>query len=274
MSEANILNPTAGDPLNPDQGYSEGLPELHDELLMDGGDIFTRQTRFYGRIYELVWLRRAKSVMHALRQWEEQYRRDFFTFIDYERTRRFSGRLILDAAQKVIFEGNERWTMRGRFIELVGKPMNTYPTDWSRDAIFIEERDGSGTDLVVLTGTGWFYNAYSSFHGGAAYTSSSDSSSGQTGEWEYFGYGCRVWFLKDNNRGVVEVTVTRVSDGVVVYGPTNTDLYNATEVASAALVTKSDLPLGRYRVKVKKTGTKNASSSGYTVEADAIEVMR
>jgi len=272
MSEANILNPTAGDPLNPDQGYSEGLPELHDELLMDGGDIFTRQTRFYGRIYELVWSRRAKSVMHTLRQWEEQYRRDFFTLIDHERTRRFSGRLILDAAQKVIFEGNERWTMRGRFIELVGKPMNTYPSDWTRDAIFLEERDGSGTDLFASAGT-WAFAAHANAHGGSEVTNANTNTSDYV-EVEYSGYGCRLWSRKASDLGIGSARVVRARDGVVVAGPTNVDLYNSASQAAAALFTAQSLPLDRYFFRWTATNSKNASSSANTVPFDALEVMR
>lgn len=158
MSEANILNPTSSSLLNPDYGYSEGFPiELHDDLLMDGGDIYTRQARFQGRIYDLVWAARDKATMHTLIQWAEQYRRDFFTFKDHERGRDFSGRLILQPGQRVVLEGNERWTVRGRFIELVGKAMNTFPSDWTRDANFIEERV-DGIDQVALTtsGAAWF----------------------------------------------------------------------------------------------------------------------
>jgi len=272
MSEANILNATPSDPLNPDMPYPEGRPELYDDLIMDGGDLFTRQNRFFGRIYELVWSRRSKATMHTLRQWEEQYRRDFFTFIDHERTRRFSGRLILDAAQKVIFEGNEQWTVRGRFIELVGKVMNTYPSDWTRDANFLEERDGSGTDLFTAVGT-WTFNTNALSHGGFEVFNANTNTTDYA-EIEYFGYGCRLWGRKANNLGIGSVRVVRARDGVVVAGPTNVDYYNSSALAAAALFTAQNLPLDRYFIRETATNTKNASSSNNQIPFDAVEVMR
>jgi len=278
VSEADVLNPTQDSLLSPDYGFR--LDRQRDGmhiLEMDGGDQFVRRERFPGRIYELAWGARhgiPKVTMHALRQWEAQYERDFFTFWDYEDGRGFSGRFV--GPLLYVPEDNDHWVVTGRFIELVGKAMNTYPGDWARDANFIEERDSSGTDLVVLEpSTGWNFDAAKSylhpFPGSAYYSDTANA----TARWHYFGYGFRWWSIKDFNLGIAEITCTRLRDGVVVAGPTNVDLYNATLQNSAALLTVTNLPLDRYEVKARRTGTKNAASAGTTCYlADTIEVMR
>lgn len=270
MSEQNILNPASTSLLNPDYGYSEGLPEMRSLFYAASGKTFTRQHFARGRTYDLAWNRRDKATMHALRQWARQYENDFFTLADWERSRYFSGRfqdpLVFNPA------GNEQWTIKGVFEELTGLAMYTYPTDWTRDAAFLEERNGFGEDLVKLTGT-WTYYSESGgrIHGGAMYWSQTTN---DFIEWLYFGYGFRLWAPKESAGGIGEVIVTRPRDGVQVLAPTNIDFYDAGAPPSAALLTKSDLGLDLYRVKLRVTGTKNGSSGGYRVFADAIEVMQ
>lgn len=150
--------------------------------------------------------------------------------------------------------------------------MYAYPTNWARDAIFLEERNGFGEDLVKLAGT-WAFETggFSWAHGLGDYYSNETNA---TAEWVYFGYGFSYWHSKNSNLGFIEISATRVRDGAVVLAATQVDLWSATLVAPAAILTKSDLPLDLYRVKVRCTGTKNASSTGFYVRADAIEVMQ
>lgn len=269
MSEQNILNTTAASLFSPDYGYGEQLPELRTDFQAQSGNIFSRQQQQLGRIYDLAWSRRDLTTKIAFQQWENQYRNDYFSFSDWELGRyftvRFDGPLTYSPA------GNNNYNIRGRLIELPGRPMFAYPANWARDAVFVEERNSALEDLVKLTGGGWALDTSANDHGGFAYKSAITNDSA---EWKYSGYGFRYWAQKGPALGIVEVTCTRVRDGVVVSGPTLVDLYNVGTLASAALLTQTNNALDEYRVKVKVNGTKNGASSAFTIFADAIEVMR
>jgi hypothetical protein len=271
MSEQNILNPSQTSLLNPDWGYTEGLPEMRSIFQARSGNLFTRQNSGLGRTYDLEWHGRDLATKHALQQWDEQYRNDFFTFADWERGRYFSGRF----AAPLTFSprGNQTYDVKGQFVELPGAAMYAYAADWTRDAIFLEERNGFGEDLVkLLTPGNWTFLGSQPFaHGGKEYFSAVTN---ETAEWIYFGYGCSVWCLKGANSGIMGISVIRLRDGVYVYGETNFDAYSASDVASAPIAIIANLVLDLYRVKLRVTGTKNGSSSGFVLDADAIQVMR
>ena len=268
MSEQNILNPAATSLLNPDWGYSEGLPETRAQWQARSGKLYSRREMGRGRVYDLAWNNRDLATKHTLQQWAQQYENDFFTLADWERGRYFSGRFEGPLAFSP--SGNQQYNVRGKFVELPGLAMYGYPSAWTRDAIFIEERNGLGEDLLKLTGA-WTYVLSASDHGGAAYQSSTTNN---TAEWVYFGYGCRVWALKEAHRGIMEVTVTRLRDGTIVAGPTNVDTYSAVGLDSSPLFTAQNLAFDSYRVKLRVTGTKNASSLDFILDADALEVMQ
>ncbi len=86
-------------------------------------------------------------------------------------------------------------------------------------------------------------------------------------EWLYFGYGFRLWSYKGPEMGIVQVFLDGVSLGTV-------DLYSAAATVSAVVLTTQSVSLGQHRVKLQPTNTKNAASSAFNVNADAIEVMR
>jgi hypothetical protein len=270
MSEQNILNPTATSLFSPDYGFTEGLPELRTVLQAQSGKMFMRRQRGAGRVYQLGWKSRSSATANALRQWEEQYRNDFFSFADWIRGRYFSGRF--QAPLSFGPTGNEQFDIKGIFEELPTVNLFQYPANWGVDSVFLEERNGFGEDLVKLVGT-WTFAADANAHGGAYY-SDANTNTTDAAEWVYFGYGCRVWAQTAANLGKMTVTVTRVRDGNVMAGPTTVDLYTAGTVLSAPLFTQTNYPLDTYRVKLQATNTKNASSSGLTILADALEVMR
>jgi hypothetical protein len=267
VSEQNILNPTQLSLFNPDWGYTEGLPETRSMFQAASGKMYARREFGLGRVYDLAWNNRDLATKHALQQWAQQYENDFFSLADWERARYFTGRFEAPLTFNPV--GNQKYNIKGRFIELPGLAMFAYPSNWSRDAIFLEERNGFGEDLVKLTGT-WAYYAVTG-HGGAQYFSSNTN---DFAEWVYFGYDCQIWSEKNSDRGIAEYTVTRVRDGAVQAGPTNIDLYSASFVVSAAVFTTANLRLDFYRVKLRVTGTKNAGSSGFNISADAIQVMQ
>ncbi len=268
MSEQNILNPAQTSLFNPDWGYTEGLPEMRSQFQAASGKMYGRREFGLGRVYDLAWNNRDLATKHTLQQWAQQYENDFFSLADWERARYFSGRFEGPLTFNPV--GNQKYNIKGRFIELPGVALFSYPTNWARDAIFLEERNGFGEDLVKLTGA-WAYQVDGNAHGGAHYFSVATN---DTAEWVYFGYGCQVYDEKSTDRGIAEYTVTRVRDAAIQSGPTNIDLYSASFVASAAVFTVTNLSLDFYRVKVRITGTKNASSTGLACMADALQVMQ
>lgn len=278
MSEQNILNPTGGSNfLNPTFGYDEGRPAGLAFEQAASGRIYSRLRLGRGRVFDLLWEGVPKTIMEQIRQWAEQYAGTYFSLRDAERGRYFTGRfdpLLSDRGPLVISPvGNEMWTIRARFIEEPTRPLFQYPTDWTNWAVFLEERDDQGTDLLTVGAGTWNYVTHANHHGGAAYENANTNTTDYV-EWLYFGYGFRFWARKNSNLGIGELSARRLRDGATVVSATNLDLYAAADTASAALYTVSDLPLDWYIVKWKATNTKNASSSANTIYADAIQVMR
>jgi hypothetical protein len=262
MSEQNILNPVLGTPMSPDYGDPEQLPEMISRFTATDGSETSRRTMARGRVIDMTWNKRLQSTCDALRQWQHQYEKGFFTYVDWERSRYYTGRFA--GPLQFINAGFNQWNIRGQFIELPGLPMYQYPTNWNRDAIFLQERDDFGNDLVKLTGT-WGYALSIVPLGGAEYFSSAP---GDTAEWQYFGYGFSVWAPKTSDGGRADVYLDGVWTG------SNIDFYAAAITNSASLFTKADVPLGLHRVKLVVLNSHSVGSTGFKVYADAIQVMR
>jgi hypothetical protein len=270
MSEQNILNPTVGDNLNPDYSYTEGLPNMMSSFQAKSGSVVTRQMLARGRVYDLQWQNRPKTTADALRTWEAQYRADFFSYFDQERGRYFSGRFA--APPQISPAGFNKWNIQAQFVEIPGLPMFQYPalatlatvgTIWQSDAIFIEERDGFGNNLVKLTGAWVYRNDALGQHGGACFIS---SSIGDTAECIYFGYGFRSWAPTRSDSGKVTVFV----DGVLSF---TEDQYSAVNQNAKPLDVWTPLPLGIHRIKFV-VAAKNPASSSNNSYFDALEVMQ
>ncbi|HWR37696.1 MAG TPA: hypothetical protein VN622_17675 [Clostridia bacterium] len=261
MSEQNILNPTPSDPLNPDYGWNESPLGSFAEWQAASGEYFSRTIASRGLTRDVSWSNQLQSTADKLRQWWAQYRNGFFTLADYDRGRYYSVRFVgkLDFTPA----GFDKVNIKGQVVELPNVPMYQYPTNWARDAVFIEERDDYGNDLVVLVG-GWsWFPSAGDRHGTGLYQS---NLADRTAEWQYFGYGFRVWQIKHPSCGINEVSL----DGVVLG---TFDGYGAA-ANSSPLFTRANVALGIHRVKIRITGTKNAASTGFIAEADAIEVMQ
>jgi hypothetical protein len=255
-----VLNPTADSPLNPDFPVPIGPLPGPDEIQMRSGEVFTRYNALQGREFDLVWGSVLQSTADALRQWSRQYLNSYFTYYDVQRNRYYVGRF--KGEMKVVDTAYNRCAVQATFQEVPGLPMATYPSNWARDAVFIAAR-GAWGDLVQLTGA-WSYAASSYSESGSRYHSNVTDA---TAEWVYFGYGFQYWAEKNLDLGIAEISL----DGTVLG---TVDLYASGNVAAASLLTSAAVPLGLHRVKVRVTGTKNASSSGYFCLADAIEVMQ
>jgi hypothetical protein len=262
MSEANVLNPTSGSDLNPDFPLAGEPDDWTLSFRPRVGRVAVRTLGASPHKYTLTWGGRPKSVADQIRQWYFQYQYDFFTFNDFDRDRSFSGNFLGQPQIQNAGGNNNKWNVSAVFAEIAGAAMATYPSAWGTDSYFVEESDPSGNALVKMD-VGWALTASANYHGGNAFVTDTAAISV---EWQYDGYGFRLWAAKASNAGIVQVLL----DDVVL---TTVDLYSASSVASAVVLTQQNVSFGRHRVKLLTTGTKNASSSDFQVNADAIEVM-
>jgi hypothetical protein len=262
MSEVNLLNATLGDGTSPDYGYVEQLPpEILAAAQMQDGALYTRRANARGRIIDLVWNARLQADCDRIRQWEAQYEQGFFTYADYERTRYYSGKFASPLQYSPA--GFNKWNVKGQFVELPGRAMYQYPTNWARDAIMLDDTDDFGNVRWKFTGAWGQYSGVEPFGGSDYFVNVTNSSA----EMIYFGYGFRVWARKQGNLGQMSISL----DGTLL---TTVDLYNAAAIAAAVVYTNANVSLGFHRVKLACAGTKNAGSSDFYVIADAIQVMR
>jgi hypothetical protein len=272
MSEANILNPNAASLFNPDWNFHFQDQSVYGAFRPSSGRPWKRLLDGRGQVFDVQWNKRPKTTALALQQWDRQNRNGFFSFYHAEFARYFSGSFNGTVSFNPV--GNDQYNISAQFEEYCGVPLYAYPGEnsllttaptWLSSGMFIEERNDFGEDNVKLAGT-WTYEGIvdGNRHGGGQYVSTTLDS---TAEWRYFGYGFRLWSYKDSDRGIVEVLL----DGVHL---ANVDLYNAALVASAPCYVKFDVVLGTHRVTLRCTHTKNAGSSNYAVNVDALEVMR
>lgn len=158
--------------------------------------------------------------------------------------------------------GNEQWDMRVTLLEAVGRPLESgyYPDPIAgHPSVFQEENE-----LTKEVGT-WIVQSHADAHGGKE-KQNANTNDTDYAIFTYAGYGFRLWARKDTNLGIMEIFLDGISLG-------NIDLYAAQAETSSPLHIKLDVPLGLHRVKLKATNTKNASSTGYTIIADAIEYL-
>lgn len=262
MSELTIIGTSPADPLNPD--YPLELPPLPepDDFVAESGEFFTRQRNLSGRVIPLSWSRRPKATADALRQMFDQHRNGgFVSFHHIENDRYFSGNLRGLRVSQSRYEG---WDISATFYEQAGRALYAYPSNWARDAVFMEERDDYGNDLVKLI-AGWtWFPSNGERHGAGTYQTNVQLAAA---EWNYLGYGFRVWSIKHPSLGLFAVLL----DGVLLDWQ---DLYAPASQISSPVYTRQNVPLGLHRVQLICTGEKNPLATGYAVEADAIEVMR
>jgi len=262
-------------------GYVFGRPQGIVLEQAASGKVYGRFRAGRGHMFDLTWNTIEKSTMEKLKQWAEQFELGHFTFVDHERGRRHTGRFSPNHSGRGPLDitplANNMWVVTATFEEIPGLPMQTYPSDWTNHAKFIEERDDVLADTAAFAGTWTLEAAHANFHPaggtGRAY-SNANTNTTDTAKIKYFGYGFRLWWRKNSNLGIVEISCKRVRDGAIVVAATNVDLYAAADTASAALHTSQNLALDWYEVQLKATNTKNASSSANTIYYDALEVMR
>ena len=82
----------------------------------------------------------------------------------------------------------------------------------------------------------------------------------------FIGTGIEVYSCTQWDRGMVEILVDGISQGIV-------DTYTANQIRQAKIYEKTDLEYGRHTIVLKPTATKNDSSTGVKLELDAFKVL-
>ena len=109
---------------------------------------------------------------------------------------------------------------------------------------------------------GWSHQPH-----GEAYkkTFSYSESVGAAVSYSFVGTGVSYIASKETHRGIAEVFIDDVSQGLV-------DLYNPTTILFQKLFSVDNLPLGEHTIKVVVTGTKNPLAGHTYLDIDAFEI--
>lgn len=273
MPASDILNPTPTDPLNPDYGWQKKRPTTAAALKPSAGPSYFREITDVGHQFALnfgttIDSQKAWADIARLKRYYEQYRGGFFTLIDHEGNgRQYVGRFT--SPVEPIPVGHNRWAAQNVvFEEVPGAPMGTYPTDWDNESVYAWCVDDFGS--VTAAPDNWAHWSVATDSYGVLTPSGQDLQSATTNAYvrfSYVGWGVRIYAPKGPDRGIAQVFVDGVSQGTI-------DQYASSGTASAKLMELPNYSLGLHVVKVLCTGTKNGSSSGYTVAFDALQVMR
>lgn len=83
---------------------------------------------------------------------------------------------------------------------------------------------------------------------------------------KFNGTQAMIFAALNNNHGIAAISIDGGTE-------TNVDLYSTSRVDNSLVYTSPILPAGEHTIKVRVTGTKNASSSGYAITADKANVF-
>lgn len=85
-------------------------------------------------------------------------------------------------------------------------------------------------------------------------------------QMSFNGTQAKVYAAKASGHGIAGISIDGGAETLV-------DTYASTRADNALIYTSPELSPGQHTVKVRVTGTKNASSSGYTITADRMDVI-
>lgn len=284
MPETDILNPikgwdsTLGDSINPSYGFTRkrGSTLLRKKAV--GGTPLTRETQNTGHNFNLGWTGRTWACVQRLKWYYEQYEDGFFTIIDWDGGgRHYVGHFTSEPQE--VHTAHNKWDVNATFEEIPKAPMVEYPSDWAHEAIAFFITNDYKDQKLATNGT-WTQTAHTSVTGsqgtehvslstvGTSYTTMDNAGTAlEWAQYEYRGYGFRLYMLQGPEYGKVDVYV----DGVLLE---TLNLYSATELGPQIVLTQQSMTLDIHRVKVICDGTKDASATGTKVSWYALEVMR
>jgi hypothetical protein len=266
MPYTDILNPTPTHPLNPDYGFQKKRPVTHLVAKANQGAPYFREIMDVGHQFSFNWADKLRGHAQKLKWYYESYRDGLFTYIDHEAGgRHYVGRF--SSPIEPIPTSHNHWTIQGAiFDEVPLSSMISYPSDWQNDAIWRQVTNDFGDRMVAAVSGTWALATVSGAKSGQVWQNGGTVTTDQAG-YVYTGYGFKLWAVTGPAYGKATVLL----DGVSVGTP---DLYSSSLLPSSCVLTVQNVPLGLHTITIQATNTKNASSSGYTIHFDALQVMR
>lgn len=121
------------------------------------------------------------------------------------------------------------------------------------------------TSANITYSGSWTHAADVNYYGNSkSYT----GAAGAYADYTFTGTGVRLFSKKDASFGIAEIYVDNMSTPV-----STVDLYSATAQFKQKVYENLALAAGSHTIRIKYTGTKNASSTGTTVVVDYLEVV-
>lgn len=261
MAETDIF------PLEPDYALSQPWSEGIVRAVADSGRQLARLKRAPQRLFRLLLRRRPTSEKLQLEDWYRRFERDFFNWRHAVWQTKPDG-TYLDRYFGVEFAGppeialiaNEAYDMEVSLVEAIGRALYAYPDPVAGHPSAFQEE----TATTKTQGT-WTSLPDSTAHADSEKQNANTNTTDFV-LWVYAGYGFRLWARKGPTLGIAEVLLDDTSLGTV-------DLYAPSATGAQPVFTKLDVPLSLHRVKLRATNTKNASASGPTILADALEYL-
>jgi hypothetical protein len=265
------FQPDIQDNMNPNYGFTRKRPMTKLNKKAVGGTPWSRETSNTGHSFELSWIARSRLCAQRIKYFYEQFEDGFFTYIDWDGGgRHYVGRFTTEPV--LVQTSNGKWDVQQVVFEEIPRvAMVQYPNDWDHDAIKVGVLNDFGDVKLATSGT-WAQvnNAMVDPDSGDDSNYVTMQNAGTAGEWaqyEYRGYGVRLYLMSGPAFGQANVLI----DGVQV---ATIDCYAAQNRGPSLVFEKEDLSLDFHRVKVMPTGNKNAAASAASIAWAYMQVMR
>jgi hypothetical protein len=278
MSEQVVLNPVQSgwdpiimDNMNPNYGFTRKRPVTRLNKKAVGGVPYSRELQNTGHSFTFSWISRSWLCVQRLKWFYEQFEDGYFTIIDWDGGgRHYVGHFTSEVSP--VPTSNGRWDVQGvTFEEIPTVPMKQYPSDWDHDSITVNVSNDYGDQKVALSGA-WTVNAQAMLDGNGNETSYQTADDpGTAGDWaqyEYRGYGFRLYLRKGPAFGQCNLVVDGVQQANLI------DCYAAANFGPSLVQETLALPLDYHRVQVLCSGNKNANASAAAISWVRMQVMR
>jgi hypothetical protein len=228
-----------------------------------GGGPYDRDVLNDGNSFPLSWTGRPWKCIQRVQRVYQQFKRGYFTFIDWEGgAREYVGRIT--QMPEETRSRNNSFSLSGViFTEIPGCPMRVWPQDWEGDGAWLYPLNGWGDQDIATQGS-WDKTARGSDYD--AFTPMDNA--GMAGDWaqyEYCGYGFQLSLMKGPGFGIADVYLDDVQIQTV-------DLYSAVDHPEI-VIEQPEVSLDFHRVKVVLTGNKNAAAAAAGVSWHALRVI-
>lgn len=276
LANTDIFNPVTGFSealgFNPNWNYGgpRKMGNVYQAARPQYGSWIERTVSDAGYSFDLVFVDRPIEQVRYIQQFYRQFKRGFFTLIDYDNeSREHVGRFT--AYQDDTHTANLKYTIRVTFEEIPGCPMRNYPADFGAWGCPMNVCDDWLRPNVSTSGAPWVMNNPTNPGADDPPQIEMYAPGAANGNWaqiEYVGWGFTMSFRLSAALGIVNLLIDDnqvlnnldLSNGTYALG--GSGLGSAITVTGTALtITQTQVQLGRHRLKVVATGTKNASAT-------------